>query len=432
MRQIVASSPATAMEEPTPTNDLSPLCGGPTTASTAEALPFPGKSSVDAAAAQSVSRKRLHTESHDEACCSPEAPAKTHCRKTGLSALGQPRTMKSDRREERFLAELHMLLRRLTPPKRRAVLQTCLEPGQRHGLETWMRLQESNVTRSLASTDKRKATSQRSRTVPPAKGSESQRKGVVTVTQRSKVTGCASQWFFAVGCAGDLQIVARQRWTRAEALADHAIIHNAKQCIAARTACGTPFDEAARAVLAKLSADSQPRQPKAGQAALYPEKLFLRFHIGICFGSSYKTMVRSPVFHDIDHALAARSRLRSAMGCDPLLPSRISTDLSFRECTEVLARVRKEHCSMHREVRATDRGETSIEDVTTGVEARFRIVEERVHAARDDRNLARLARLLGPKAAAKIRLVQSQCSVQSASPGEQIRACKQRREVMLV
>jgi len=303
--------------------------------------------------------------------------------------------------EEGQYEQLHMLLGRLSPGPRRVVLHSCLSEQQRQKLEAWMLQRKHSVCSNAPSmpSEKRKRGA-------IAAGVCATKKGVVRVTQRSKVLGRVLQWHFAVACAADLHIVARNRPSQSEALADHQTLLAAKRAIVALTARGVVFETAVRRTLGNISWKGCPRHPRAGGMSDDRENLYLRFTVGVCaLPGQWPTMVRSPGFHNLEEALAARARMHSAAG---MLLTGGAWTLSYRDCAAALVRLRKEFLHLREEAGLwTDGGESTRQSLANA-KSRFDIVEERVHRQRDCRTLKELKKLLGPSALQRLDAILEQ------------------------
>ncbi|CAK9083929.1 unnamed protein product [Durusdinium trenchii] len=135
----------------------------------------------------------------------------------------------------RFFEELHQLLGRLSPGRRRAGLAE-LRPLERQGLEAWILARQSDQAKER----RRLQGPKMPRSTQPSSGARS---SVVTFSQRT-LKG-TSRWYYAVVCLPGLHILSRMRRQRHSAVEDSKVLADAKRRVSEASRTGRSFDQAA-------------------------------------------------------------------------------------------------------------------------------------------------------------------------------------------
>lgn len=249
----------------------------------------------------------------------------------------------------RFFEELHQLLGRLSPGRRRAGLAE-LRPLERQGLEAWILARQSDQAKER----RRLQGPKMPRSTQPSSGARS---SVVTFSQRT-LKG-TSRWYYAVVCLPGLHILSRMRRQRHSAVEDSKVLADAKRRVSEASRTGRSFDQAVREALGGAFWDGSQvpvksatspgtrRRPRAGSTAFEPQALHLRFYAAVDLGGGFATMLRAPCCYDLDEALRARRRLLAAVHLEE--PDQRLSTVPFSRCTEVLERVRQTHGALHQE-----------------------------------------------------------------------------------
>eukprot|EP00913_Durusdinium_trenchii_P028244 g26478.t1 len=139
----------------------------------------------------------------------------------------------------RFFEELHQLLGRLSPGRRRAGLAE-LRPLERQGLEAWILARQSDQAKER----RRLQGPKMPRSTQPSSGARS---SVVTFSQRT-LKG-TSRWYYAVVCLPGLHILSRMRRQRHSAVEDSKVLADAKRRVSEASRTGRSFDQAVREAL---------------------------------------------------------------------------------------------------------------------------------------------------------------------------------------
>ncbi|CAJ1450055.1 unnamed protein product, partial [Effrenium voratum] len=135
--------------------------------------------------------------------------------------------------QDDFFQELHDLLGRLSPMRRKSALAELTE-SERLGLEAWMlagRSRKGFGAELAAKTWRSAATASDGRS------------SVVNFSQRS-LTGKATHWYYAVVCLPGLHIIARMRRSRCVAVGDSKVLAAAKRSVMEAAQAGRSFEEA--------------------------------------------------------------------------------------------------------------------------------------------------------------------------------------------
>lgn len=178
-----------------------------------------------------------------------------------------------------------------------------------------------------------------------ARDSMGQSLGSVNSRHERTTRSTVSSWHYAVICIPGLEILGRMHRDMADAVAEQQLLGEAKRQFQGLRARGVPYTAAVMATFGKLSGSSRGADTS----------FFLR-----CYGQlpltkeGFLGRLRSPCYHTIEEALAARNRLlRALYGCSLQGGSECDTSsatflrqLSHTECVAALERLGEVHLAL--------------------------------------------------------------------------------------
>lgn len=291
------------------------------------------------------------------------------------------RAVGRDLLRSRALTELHELLRRLSPARRRHAIQTMISDHGRLLLEAWMVTRGTERPRSSSRPSiegeesfafpegsspyaRPRKLARRAVQLPSsfklglARESTELRdvaeaedggdiRGVLRYAQTSHRTGCTSVWYYSTVCFHSLHVYSRMHRDRADAVQDNALLRAARERVARLEGQGWTFDAAVRCAFAELGLFRGENTKNASAigdgAAVLGGDGFLRFYAVTQLAGCFRTMIRGPCAHDVDVALGMRRRFLGAVG--PCTFRSMSHSDGSRACGRLL----DEYLAMHRE-----------------------------------------------------------------------------------